>query len=67
MIRITEKNLRALRHVFGEATRRPNAGLHISPRYARSLNRCRTAGLLVVEGSDLVLTPEGVAALAPKP
>lgn len=60
-MRITEKNLRALRYVFGERTRVPNGHAHpdtgaaYGPSTRRSIRRCVEAGLVRIEGDDLVL------------
>ena len=56
----TPLNLWVLGDIFGTATRVPN---RIRPTSANAMRRCMRAGLFTVDGGDLVLTDEGVAAV----
>lgn len=57
----TELNLFALRDLFGDRRRVPN---QIPPPDVPHIRRCFKAGLVAVDGRELVLTDAGVAALA---
>lgn len=56
----TSTNIYALAKLFGELDRVPN---RVSPTSAPHIRRTLKAGLVRVEGSELVLTPEGRAAV----
>lgn len=56
----TDLNLWVLNEVFKEAPRVPN---QVKPTNAPHLRRCFKAGLLEVQGRELVLTLKGAEAL----
>jgi hypothetical protein len=60
MQKLTRMNLEVLALSFRSATRISN---QISPAHVSHLRRCIKAGLIRVEGSQLVLTEAGQAAL----
>jgi hypothetical protein len=57
----TDLNLWVLDRLFGDRTRVSN---QVEPTSAPHLRRCLRAGLLDVDGAELVLTDAGIAALA---
>lgn len=58
---VTAINLSALVEHFAGAARATN---RVSPTLMSHIRRCHKAGLLTVDGSELVLTPVGLAAVA---
>ena len=56
----TELNIWVLRQIFGDEDRAPNA---VRPTDRAHVRRCLHAGLVVVDGRELVLTDAGKAAV----